>query len=148
MDSVSSDKAELEQLIARVRRDLALLSANMSAPSHSASASASASAERLPSRRCGRPGRKLPPWLVNNVLLISFVWQCLGVLLYRLAFNQAFSSTGIDFDVGVGVMLGFQILQLLFLLVIAVKLTKQVLHRTVTNFFLLQSYLCMVLLFM
>jgi hypothetical protein len=108
--------------------------------------------------RCwrNRPGRKLPTWLVNNVLLISFIWQCLGVVLYRVAFNQAFTSSGAKFDLGVAVMLSFQLLQLLFLAVLFVKvckawlaivsgfknnfrqLTKQVLHRTVSSFFLLQ----------
>ena len=95
----------------------------------------------------GTPRKKIPKWVVNNVLLFSFMWQCLVVVLYRLAFDKAFSSTGVKFDLGVIIMVLMQIVQLVFIVIISVKLSKQVLHHTVTNWFLVQTYLATILLF-
>ena len=91
--------------------------------------------------------RRIPKWVANNVLLFSFLWQCFVIVLYRVAFNKAFSSTGVAFDLGVGIMVLMQVLQLVFIIIISVKLSKQVLHQTVTNWFLVQTYLATILLF-
>jgi hypothetical protein len=139
----ASSSSDLDVLVSRMRRDFAVLAASVSASQpYSSQDHFPSSQEHLPSssefsssrRRCWqRPGKKLPSWLINNVLLFSFVYQCLVVLLYRLVFNQAFSSTvsfftfcdeneenefsdvcvekGVEFDVGVGVMIGMQVLQ-------------------------------------
>lgn len=98
-------------------------------------------------KRGGVGGKRIPKWVVNNVLLFSFMWQCIVVLLYRVAFNDAFSEQGIPFDVGVAVMILMQVVQLVFIIIISVKLSKQVLHHTVTNWFLVQTYLATILLF-
>ena len=45
-----------------------------------------------------------------------------------------------DIDIGAGVMLFLQVLQVAFLIVTSIKLAKQVKHNTATLTFLLQSY--------
>ena len=92
--------------------------------------------------------RKIPQWVVNNVLLFSFLWQCLVIILYRVAFNKSFINKGsVAFDFGVAFMVFMQVVQLVFIIIISVKLSKQVLHHTVTNWFLVQTYLATILLF-
>jgi len=70
------------------------------------------------------------------------------VIIYKLAFDKSYQmNNDVDFDVGVGLMLLFQIIHLAFIIVTSIKLTKQVMHRTATGWFLAQSYLSTVLLF-
>jgi len=72
----------------------------------------------------------------------------MNVVVYRLAFDKGFQkAANVDFDVGIGFMLLFQAIHLTFIIVTSVKLTKQVMHRTASGWFLAQSYLSTILLF-
>ncbi len=116
--SGAASKDEMELILQRMRRDFAVLAASLAssqpASSHLSSPAASFEAPK-PRTRCCRclsrlpRGQKLPRWLISNILLISFLWQCLVVILYRVVFNKAFSSDGVPFDVGVGVMVSMQV---------------------------------------
>ncbi len=155
---LGQQQADVEAILQRMRADFAVLAASLGTSQLPLSSSAlpspsnSFEAPKLRRRCCSwvtRPGgRRLPMWLLNNVLLFSFLWQVIVVLLYRLVFNKAFTSEGIPFDVGVGIMVAMQFLQLLFIFVIGVKVSKQVLHRTVSSWLLIQLYVSALFFYM
>eukprot|EP01091_Cochliopodium_minus_P016657 TRINITY_DN6311_c0_g1_i2.p1 TRINITY_DN6311_c0_g1~~TRINITY_DN6311_c0_g1_i2.p1 ORF type:complete len:297 (+),score=49.11 TRINITY_DN6311_c0_g1_i2:33-893(+) len=95
--------------------------------------------------------RKIPQWITNNLLLITSIWQLLIILIYRIAFhNQGINDStneGKFFIIVLAIMIFFQVLQLTFIILTSIKLSKQIIHGTASNWFLIQSYLSTVLLF-
>jgi hypothetical protein len=92
----------------------------------------------------------LKPWLTNNLLLLTFLWQVLNVLVLHItgAYNlNDDEGQELTVDIGLGIMVVFQSLHLLLIIVVSVKLVKQVVHHTVSGWFLIQSYLSSILLF-
>mmetsp|Transcript_8299 Transcript_8299/g.20906 ORF Transcript_8299/g.20906 Transcript_8299/m.20906 type:complete len:404 (-) Transcript_8299:674-1885(-) len=88
----------------------------------------------------------LKPWLVNNTLWITMVWQVLNLML--LAITGGYDSTpSVASNIAIGIMTVFQLLNILFVLIVSVKLVKQLVHRTASGWFLAQSYLSTMLLF-
>eukprot|EP00010_Vexillifera_abyssalis_P006554 CAMPEP_0201549538 /NCGR_PEP_ID=MMETSP0173_2-20130828/6003_1 /ASSEMBLY_ACC=CAM_ASM_000268 /TAXON_ID=218659 /ORGANISM="Vexillifera sp., Strain DIVA3 564/2" /LENGTH=191 /DNA_ID=CAMNT_0047959233 /DNA_START=154 /DNA_END=726 /DNA_ORIENTATION=- len=78
----------------------------------------------------------LRPWLTNNILLISFLWQVLNLIVLHAIGAYDVSTddnTEISVDVGLSVMALFQGLHLLLTVVVSIKLVKQVVHRTVSG---------------
>src|SRR3989338_107654 len=71
---------------------------------------------RLPNRH-----PLLKPWLTNNLLMISFMWQALNIIVLHIA--GAYSDSGtvpgnpdsaeLSLDIGLGVMIIFQSVHLL-----------------------------------
>ncbi|MDP2438704.1 MAG: potassium channel family protein [archaeon] len=99
-----------------------------------------------------RPKRDplLKAWLTDNLLLISFIWQTLNVIVLHLIGvidPNGGTSRDLDVDIGLGIMILFQLVHLLLTVVVSTKLVKQVSHRTVSGWFLVQSYLSAILLF-
>lgn len=90
----------------------------------------------------------LKAWLTDNLLLISFIWQILNIIvLHMVGAYDPNSTDNVDLDVGLAVMICFQVAHLLLIIVVSIKLVKQVSHRTVSGWFLVQSYLSAILLF-
>jgi Ion channel len=88
----------------------------------------------------------LKPWIVNNTLWITILWQVLNLML--LAFTGGYdSSTSVTSNIAIAIMTVFQLLNIVFILVVSVKLVKQLVHRTASGWFLAQSYLSTLLLF-
>ena len=99
-----------------------------------------------------RPKRDplLKAWLTDNLLLISFIWQTLNVIVLHIigvVDPNGGASRDVDVDIGLGIMILFQLVHLLLTVVVSTKLVKQVSHRTVSGWFLVQSYLSAILLF-
>jgi len=86
----------------------------------------------------------LKPWLTNKILLISIAWQILGIVLLQIVRRQDDSSY---VEATVVPMIIMQIIHLGLVVLTSIKLVKQVLHRTVSPWFLAQSYLSTILLY-
>eukprot|EP00052_Salpingoeca_macrocollata_P014396 m.113157 g.113157 ORF g.113157 m.113157 type:complete len:298 (+) comp19304_c0_seq3:55-948(+) len=90
----------------------------------------------------------------NTLLPLAIVWQVLNVIILTLIdkniSNEEIARHPLDnkyFFAGVVVMVVFQMIHMVVVVIASVKLAKQVLHRTATSSFLVQSYLSTVLLF-
>lgn len=96
-----------------------------------------------------RKPRKIPLWFVSNLLAITFVWQMIAVLvLYFTDWGGKFSSgTNSSVDTGVAVLLFFQFVHIFTIFATSIKMGKQLLHRTLSGWFLVQSYMSAILLF-
>lgn len=93
-----------------------------------------------------RKNPKVRLWLVNNMLLITCVWQLL--LLVTVALCELIFTDG-NGALYVSITLGsiIQFIQLVFIIVTSVKLGKQLRHRTASSWFLIQSFLSVIILF-
>jgi len=92
--------------------------------------------------------KKLRPWMTKHMLWMSLFWQVLNLVVLLFSEERRFLKTDkVTIDIGVTIMLIFQVLHLIFVVATSVKLTKQLLHRTATSWFLISSYLSTVLLF-
>jgi len=85
----------------------------------------------------------LKPWITNNLLLLTFVWQILDVLVLTLIAHKSELAV----DVSIGLMIFFQCLNLILIVLVSIKLVKQLLHRNASGLFLVQSYLSTIMLF-
>eukprot|EP00050_Salpingoeca_kvevrii_P019478 m.86446 g.86446 ORF g.86446 m.86446 type:complete len:288 (+) comp8432_c0_seq5:929-1792(+) len=97
---------------------------------------------------------KLSPYIVARLLPLTILWQVLNILILTLldvkiqdiseirhpTDNNAFLS-------GVVIMAVFQFLHLILIVASTIKLTKQLLHHTASDGFLLQSYVSTILLY-
>lgn len=88
----------------------------------------------------------LRPWLIDNILLISVLWQIIN-LIVLISMADAPPSEDVEFDLSILVLMLFQVVHLLFIVVVSVKLGKQVFHRTASGWFVVQSYLSTLVLF-
>eukprot|EP01119_Soliformovum_irregulare_P005400 TRINITY_DN17166_c0_g1_i1.p1 TRINITY_DN17166_c0_g1~~TRINITY_DN17166_c0_g1_i1.p1 ORF type:complete len:275 (+),score=24.14 TRINITY_DN17166_c0_g1_i1:102-926(+) len=88
----------------------------------------------------------LKPWITNNLFLITFLWQFVNVgLLFAI---QGHGDDQLwEVDLPLGILIFVQAIHLLLTFVVSVKLVKQVLHRTASGWFVIQSYLSTILLF-
>ncbi len=94
--------------------------------------------------------------MTSNLLLITFLWQ-FGTAALLVAFDNGTWSVLPDHlpakeqvltvDLSIGAMILGQTLHLILIIVISIKLTKQVFHKTVSGWFLCQSYGSIILLF-
>uniref|UniRef100_A0A6B2LG96 Potassium channel domain-containing protein n=1 Tax=Arcella intermedia TaxID=1963864 RepID=A0A6B2LG96_9EUKA len=92
----------------------------------------------------------MKPWLTNKLLLMSVAWQVFSIVVLELVPEKKDTPPDeelIGFEVAVIVILLFQGLHLLFVVVVSIKLVKQILHKTVSPWFLAQSYLSTILLY-
>jgi len=94
---------------------------------------------------------KKNPWIgtrvIRHLFLLSFVWQFANVIVICLADKFTKGPTAQNYDIGVAFMLFFQLLHLVFVMVTSIKLCKQVLHKTASPMFVVQSFLSTILLF-
>eukprot|EP01121_Diplochlamys_sp_Union-15-3_P015275 TRINITY_DN5015_c0_g1_i2.p1 TRINITY_DN5015_c0_g1~~TRINITY_DN5015_c0_g1_i2.p1 ORF type:complete len:267 (+),score=41.34 TRINITY_DN5015_c0_g1_i2:31-801(+) len=89
---------------------------------------------------------RLKPWMTNNIFYFCVVWQILTVIILTV-FDHKVSKES-QFEVGLYTCMGtLQFVLAVVIVVISIKLCKQVLHRTVTFWFLSQSYLSTIVLF-
>eukprot|EP00003_Mantamonas_plastica_P022820 TRINITY_DN3951_c0_g1_i3.p1 TRINITY_DN3951_c0_g1~~TRINITY_DN3951_c0_g1_i3.p1 ORF type:complete len:331 (+),score=44.17 TRINITY_DN3951_c0_g1_i3:242-1234(+) len=91
---------------------------------------------------------KIRPVLVNNLLVLTALWQTLNVGILSLMDDAVVDGQSVTtLDVGLGIMIFFQLLLLIFMIAISIKLAKQIKHRSVTTLFLARSYVSTCLLF-
>lgn len=80
------------------------------------------------------------------MLVFTIAWQL--VLLVSVAFCELiFSDETAILDVAIALGSLVQLVQLIFVIVTSVKLVKQLRHRTASGWFLIQSYLSVVILY-
>ncbi|KAL6055344.1 hypothetical protein QOT17_016792 [Balamuthia mandrillaris] len=101
------------------------------------------------SQKQKKRGRRIKKWMHKYVLLFSVLWQLLNLaVLYlteRSSKQQQTNKSTVD--ISAGVMIIFQTVHLLLIVIMSIKLTKQVLHNTAPTIFLASSYLSTILLF-
>jgi len=87
--------------------------------------------------------------ILRHLFLLSFAWQVANVVLICVADKFAANQGSMDenYDIGVAFMLFFQLLHLVFVIVTSIKLCKQVLHKTASPLFVVQSFLSTIFLF-
>jgi hypothetical protein len=85
----------------------------------------------------------IKPWMTRYIFVMSLFWQLLNLLVIYL--DRKFGGVGIQ--VSAGVMITFQVVHVLVVVILSIKLTKQILHNTVTITFLISSYLSIIVLF-
>lgn len=105
------------------------------------------------SRRRNRHHR-IPKCVTQNLLLLTVFWQVLNIAAVSIAEAFKSQSKGEDrkkekdiFLASIIVIVTFQALNLLLVVFTTIKLTKQVMHQTVTKSFLGQSFLSTTLLY-
>jgi len=89
----------------------------------------------------------LSPWLINNLLLFTFAWQLLNLLLIEVITFTVSETWRYDLDIVVVIMVLFQGLHLVVVIFTSIKLVKQIMHHTVSAWFIAQSFLSTILLF-
>jgi len=94
-----------------------------------------------------KPDPFLRPWLVDRLLLFSFLWQLLSVVAVEVLSLTLTQTYRYYLDIAVIIMAVFQALQLVLVMITSVKMVKQMVHRTVSAWFLAQSFLSSVMLF-
>lgn len=107
--------------------------------------------EALSRRR--RPHR-IPKCVTRNLLLLTVFWQVLNIAAVSIAEAFETQSKGEDkreennvFLASIIVIVLFQALNLILVVFTTIKLTKQIMHQTVTKSFLGQSFLSTTLLY-
>lgn len=81
--------------------------------------------------------------VARTIFLLSVVWQALNLLLVEAVEDwDADSWTAVMWT-----MLAFQLVHVIFMVVISVKLVHQVIHRSVNILFIIQSYLSTIVMF-
>eukprot|EP00698_Gefionella_okellyi_P022809 TRINITY_DN7617_c0_g1_i2.p1 TRINITY_DN7617_c0_g1~~TRINITY_DN7617_c0_g1_i2.p1 ORF type:complete len:201 (+),score=36.73 TRINITY_DN7617_c0_g1_i2:217-819(+) len=90
--------------------------------------------------------------MINNLLTATLLWQVLDVVILDLVSNSqgqviVDGTPTLATSVTIGVMCVFQFANLLLVVIMSVKLVKQVAHRSVSLWFLAQSYLSTIVLF-
>lgn len=102
--------------------------------------------KRIPKRNA-----KLNPKITNKLAMFSLVWQLVNVgLLYLLSVNTKASSSATNTTAvrfGIVVVCVFEFVHILVMFGVAIKLLKQVMHRTVTFAFLAQSWIATTVVF-
>eukprot|EP01102_Stenamoeba_stenopodia_P018767 TRINITY_DN6946_c0_g1_i1.p1 TRINITY_DN6946_c0_g1~~TRINITY_DN6946_c0_g1_i1.p1 ORF type:complete len:286 (+),score=59.47 TRINITY_DN6946_c0_g1_i1:81-938(+) len=92
----------------------------------------------------------IKPLVTKWLFAISVMWQVLNLAVLTVigaVGDKDTKSEKTGIDVYIGVMIFFQALHLALVIVTSVKLVKQVIHRTATGMFIVQSYLSTILLF-
>lgn len=89
---------------------------------------------------------KIRMWIINNMLLFTVIWQLFLVIVVGLC-EWLFSNE--DAVLYTAIVLGsfIQFVQLVFIIITSIKLVKQLRHRTASGWFLVQSYLSVIILF-
>ncbi|KXJ16321.1 uncharacterized protein LOC110236052 [Exaiptasia diaphana] len=92
---------------------------------------------------------RVPRWIVSNLLIITTVWQVLGVVALTLLhlLTQHKRKEKSTFIWTVAILVVVQAFNLFLVFITSVKLTKQFMHHTLTKSFLGQSFLSLTLLF-
>ncbi|XP_074625222.1 uncharacterized protein LOC141883593 isoform X2 [Acropora palmata] len=97
---------------------------------------------------------KIPKCITNNLLLLTVVWQVLNIAAVSIAEAFESQSRGKEekedkniFLLSVIIIAFFQTLNLILVSFTTVKLTKQIMHQTVTKSFLAQSFFSTTLLY-
>jgi len=88
----------------------------------------------------------LRPWITNNIFFLTLVWQFIGVTIAHVSKTYA-ANDDIGFIIAVVFMFFTQALNLIIIIILNVKLIKQLSHKTATGWFLMQSYLSCVVIF-
>lgn len=79
----------------------------------------------------------------RTIFLLSVAWQALNLVLVEAVEDwEAESWTAVLWT-----MLAFQLVHVLFMVVVSVKLVHQVIHRSVNILFIIQSYLSTIVMF-
>lgn len=97
--------------------------------------------------------RRLGSWLVDRLVLWSVIWVALTIGLLSLL-DATISVSDVDrptnnsgFVAGTVIIIILQSIQLMVVVAVSVKLTKQMLHHTASSLFLVQSYCSTILLY-
>lgn len=97
---------------------------------------------------------KIPKRITNNLLLLTVVWQVLNIAAVSIAEAIESQTHGKErtedksiFLLSVIIIAFFQTLNLILVSFTTVKLTKQIMHQTVTKSFLAQSFFSTTLLY-
>jgi potassium channel LctB len=90
--------------------------------------------------------RRMRAWVTNNVLLFTVLWQ---LLLLSIISALEFFLKDLAAVLDVAIVLGSltQLVQMVFIIATSVKLAKQLQHRTASGWFLIQSYLAVIINF-
>ncbi|KAL9971112.1 hypothetical protein ACROYT_G023599 [Oculina patagonica] len=100
-----------------------------------------------------RRNHRIPKFVTNHLLLLTVFWQVLNIAAVSVA--EAFETQSKKEDketkniylVSIIVIVAFQAANLILVFFTTIKLTKQVMHQTVTKSFLGQSFLSTTLLY-
>lgn len=101
-----------------------------------------------------RRSHKIPRFITRHLLLGTVIWQILNIVAVVITEAFANNSKGDEkeedktvYYVSVGVIVVFQAANLLLVILTTIKLTKQIMHQTLTKSFLAQSFLSTTLLY-
>eukprot|EP00026_Physarum_polycephalum_P015204 Phypoly_transcript_15834.p1 GENE.Phypoly_transcript_15834~~Phypoly_transcript_15834.p1 ORF type:complete len:289 (+),score=28.31 Phypoly_transcript_15834:108-869(+) len=98
-----------------------------------------------PVKRLPKPNPIINPTIIRHLFVLSLAWQIANVSIIVLTdWTQSNSS---KFDVALAIMLLFQTLHITLVIGTSIKLCKQVLHRTASPMFVVQSFLSTTLLY-
>lgn len=86
------------------------------------------------------------PIVIRYLFALSLAWQIANVVIIVLA-DVAQANQHNKFDIGVSVMLGFQGIHIVLVAATSIKLCKQVIHRTASPMFVVQSFLSTLMLY-
>lgn len=106
------------------------------------------------SRQRNRGRHKIPKCVTTNLLILTVLWQVLNIAAVSIAEAFEKQSSGKEkrtekniFLVSIIIIVVFQALNLILVSFTTIKLTKQIMHQTVTKSFLAQSFLSTTLLY-
>lgn len=102
-----------------------------------------ASQEIRTKKKRSRPIRN---WFAYNMLLVTVMWQLILVVIVGLC-ELIFENEKAVLDVAITLGSLIQFVQMIFIIMTSIKLVKQLTHRTASGWFLIQSYLSVIILF-
>lgn len=95
-----------------------------------------------------RRNHRIPKCVTSNLLLLTVFWQILNIAAVSIV--EAFANPSKErtiYIVSIIVIVVFQAANLILVIFTTIKLTKQIMHQTVTKSFLGQSFLSTTLLY-
>jgi len=96
-------------------------------------------------KRIPKPNPIINSTIIKYLFVLSFAWQIANVSIIVITDIAHSHSDGLD--IAVGIMLLFQALHITLVIGTSIKLCKQVLHRTASPMFVVQSFLSTTLLY-
>eukprot|EP00042_Codosiga_hollandica_P038555 m.314757 g.314757 ORF g.314757 m.314757 type:complete len:301 (+) comp55422_c1_seq8:398-1300(+) len=123
---------ELQDLISALKKLLRSLESCEFAPA----------SEPVPQKK-----RRISNLWVENLLLITFVWQALTLLVLWVIDNSTSSDSNAGVIAAIVSLAVFEFVHVVVIVSVSVKLSKQLVHRTAKDSVLAQSYLSTLILF-
>eukprot|EP00112_Aurelia_sp_Birch-Aquarium-sp1_P002059 Seg1224.5 transcript_id=Seg1224.5/GoldUCD/mRNA.D3Y31 product="hypothetical protein" protein_id=Seg1224.5/GoldUCD/D3Y31 len=96
--------------------------------------------------------QKIPPRITNNLLPITALWQILCLLaltIVDVTYEKIEKDRNhtLSFNISIGIISAFQLVNLVLVFAATIKLTKQYIHKTASMRFIINGYLSMIVLF-